>query len=56
MKYLLSIVINLKSYKKQNNTGKVNMRVNCYGREEDTESIFFVDEWETAQQKGYYMA
>lgn len=35
---------------------KVNMRVNCYGREEDTESTFFIDEWQEAQQKGYYMA
>ena len=35
---------------------KVKMRVNCYGREEDTESTFFVDEWEEAKQKDYCMA
>ncbi len=35
---------------------KVKMRVNCYGKEEDAESTFFADEWETAQKQGYYMA
>lgn len=35
---------------------KAKMRVNCYGIEEDTESTFFADEWETAQKQGYYMA
>lgn len=35
---------------------KVKMKVNCYGREEDTERTFFIDEWEKAQRQGYYMA
>lgn len=35
---------------------KVKMRVNCYGREEDTEHTFFLNEWEEAQKQGYYMA
>ena len=35
---------------------KVKMKVNCYGREEDTESTFFIDEWEEAKKQGYYMA
>lgn len=35
---------------------KVRMRVNCYGREEDTEHTFFLSEWEEALKQGYYMA
>lgn len=35
---------------------EVKMRVNCYGREEDTTQIFFRPKWEEAQKQGYYMA
>lgn len=35
---------------------KVKMKINCFGREEDTEGTFFIDEWEKAKRQGYYMA
>lgn len=35
---------------------EVKMRVDCYGRVEDTTQIFFLPKWQEAQQKGYYMA
>jgi hypothetical protein len=35
---------------------RVNAIVDCYGREEEINSLFLLSEWEQAKQKGYYMA